>query len=293
MFQEHIVDVGGADLNVAVGPNTGPPLVLLHGVTRKWQDYVPLMTALAPRWQVYALDFRGYGKSAPRPGRYRVAEMVQDAVTILHDVIPEPAILYGHSMGALVALAAAARAAWQTRAVVLEDPPAPRLLINIRQTPLFPLFSQLQALAGRKEPVATLARQVAEVRFPTADGRTITLGEVRDATSIRFTARCLQDLDPEVLTPLLEGRWLEGYDLEVVARAVQAPVLLLRGEEQLGGMLPRADVASLTGRIADCTVIDIPSAGHLLHWMATEVVVRLTLGFLEALPDKSPAEKEP
>jgi pimeloyl-ACP methyl ester carboxylesterase len=292
MFQEHVVDSGGSELNVAVGPHTGPPLVLLHGVTRKWQDFVPLMADLVPRWQVFALDFRGHGKSARRPGRYRIAEVVQDAVTILHDVVPEPAVIYGHSMGALVALAAAARASWQTRAVVLEDPPAPRLLSGIRDTPLFPLFSALKALAGRQEPVAALTRLVAEIRIPVADGRTATFAEIRDPTSIRFTARCLQDLDPEVLTPLLEGRWLEGYDVEAVGRAVQCPVLLLRGNEQLGGMLPQGDVATLTGRLADCTVIDVPGAGHLLHWLATEVVVRLTLGFLEALPEKSKPENE-
>jgi pimeloyl-ACP methyl ester carboxylesterase len=293
MFQEHIIDVGGSDLNVAVGPNTGPPLLLLHGVLRRWQDFVPLASALVPRWQVFALDFRGHGKSARRPGRYRIAEVVQDAVTILHDVVPEPAIIYGHSMGALVALAAAARAAWQTRAVVLEDPPAPRLLANIRETPFFALFSAMKSLAGRKEPVATLARLVAEVRILTTDGRAVALGEVRDPTSLRFSARCLQDVDPDVLTPVLEGRWLEGYDVDMVSRAVQCPVLLLRGEEHLGGMLPQADVAALTGRIADCTVVGVPGAGHLLHWMATDVVLRLTLGFLEALPEKAPAEKEP
>jgi pimeloyl-ACP methyl ester carboxylesterase len=291
MFQEHIVDSGGSELNVAVGPNTGPPLVLLHGITRKWQDFVPLVSELVPRWQVFALDFRGHGRSARVPGRYRLADFVRDAVTVLHDVVQEPAVIYGHSMGALAALAGAALAAWQVRAVVLEDPPAPRLLATFKQSPFFSLFAGLQALAGRKEPVAELTRLVADIHIPTADGSLIAFGELRDPTSLRFTARCLQDLDPEVLTPLLEGRWLEGYDVEALCKAVQVPVLLLRGDEKLGGMMPREDGSQLAGRLADCTVVDVPGVGHLLHWLARETVLRLTLGFLEALPDKAPAER--
>src|SRR5262249_28924121 len=36
-------------------PAGAPPLVLLHGVARRWQDFTPLLPALACRWQVHAL----------------------------------------------------------------------------------------------------------------------------------------------------------------------------------------------------------------------------------------------
>jgi len=88
------------------------------------------------------------------------------------------------------------------------------------------------------------------------------------------------------------GPWMEGFDIDVLSRGVKCPALLLRGNEQLGGMLPKADGSELASRIADCTIVDVQSAGHLLHWMATETVVRLTMGFLESLPEKAPAEKQ-
>lgn len=274
---------GGIKLNLAAGPPQGPPVLLLHGVTRRWQDFVSLLPALACRRQVFALDFRGHGASARDPGkRYRIADHVEDVLAVLHDAVPAPAVLYGHSMGALVALAAAARAPDRVRAIVLEDPPAPRVLGAFHETAFYPLFKSTQALAGRKGTVQELTRLLGAVSVPGPAGPTC-LAELRDPTALRFGARCLQDADPEVLSPLLESAWLHGLEYPRLTAQVRCPVLLLCGEEACGGMLPRRDADDLASRLADCLRCDLPGVGHLLHWMATETVVRLTLGFLESL----------
>ncbi len=106
---------------------------------------------------------------------------------------------------------------------------------------------------------------------------------MRDATSIRFTARCLRDLDAGVLDELLSGRWLDGYDAENVWAGVRCPALLLCGEEIRGGMLPRGEAHTIAGRMADCTLLDVPGVGHLVHWLEAETTLRLVAGFLEAL----------
>src|SRR5260221_7378676 len=64
---------GERRLNVLVGPRNGPPLVLLHGVTRSWQDWRPVLPALMARWQVFALDHRGHGGSECEAGAYLIA----------------------------------------------------------------------------------------------------------------------------------------------------------------------------------------------------------------------------
>jgi pimeloyl-ACP methyl ester carboxylesterase len=111
----------------------------------------------------------------------------------------------------------------------------------------------------------------------------VRLGDHRDATSLRFLARCLEDMDPQVLTPLLEERWLDGYDQPALLAAVACPVLLLRGDERFGGMLPRADGQELAGCLADCTWIDLKGTGHALHWLEAESTARFVLGFLESI----------
>jgi len=75
----------------------------------------------------------------------------------------------------------------------------------------------------------------------------VRLADVRDADPLRNSARCLQDVDPEVYDPILEMRGLEGYDAAETWRGVRCPALLFRGEEALGGMLPSSDADQIAG----------------------------------------------
>jgi len=69
MFKERTFDTGEVILNYAEGPASGPPLVLLHGFTGRWQGFLPLLPALSLRWHVYAPDYRGHGKSGRVAGK--------------------------------------------------------------------------------------------------------------------------------------------------------------------------------------------------------------------------------
>ena len=75
------------------------------------------------RWHLHLIDHRGHGGSGRAPGQYRVVDHVEDALTVLN-WLGRPAVLFGHSLGALVAAAAAAARPELVRAVVLEDPPS-------------------------------------------------------------------------------------------------------------------------------------------------------------------------
>jgi pimeloyl-ACP methyl ester carboxylesterase len=281
MFHERLIGTEPA-LNVASGPAAGPPLLLLHGVLRGWRDYVGLAPTLAARWHVHALDFRGHGKSGRTPGQYAVRDYVEDAVAAAGTLFAEPGVVFGHSLGALTALAVAARLPEKVRAIVLEDPPSARFVAGLRGSAYHAQFEGMHPLAGSPLPVTELTARLAELRLPTPTG-SVRLGDLRDATALRFMARCLQDLDPGVFTPLLAGRWLDGIDVEAWAAAVTCPALILRGNETLGGMLPRPDADRLLQHLADGTLIDLPHAGHLIHLTEPTTTLRLAGGFLESL----------
>src|SRR5262249_38326136 len=80
MLSEKQVTGGDGAINLARGPVNGSPLLFLHGVGRAWQDISQMLGALAWRWHVCALDFRGHGRSARTPGKYLVRDYVRDAV---------------------------------------------------------------------------------------------------------------------------------------------------------------------------------------------------------------------
>ncbi len=62
-IKEHSFNTGTVTLNYAEGPASGPPLVLLHGGSARWQNSESIMPDLAADWHLYAPEFRGHGQS--------------------------------------------------------------------------------------------------------------------------------------------------------------------------------------------------------------------------------------
>ena len=58
VLRERMSSVGKVAINCATATVAGPPLLLLHGVTNRWQTWLPIMPSLSLRWQVHALDSR-------------------------------------------------------------------------------------------------------------------------------------------------------------------------------------------------------------------------------------------
>jgi len=282
VFTEFDLTDGPVPLHVTAGPANGPPLVMFHGVGRRGIDFLPLVPALATRWHLHLIDHRGHGGSARAPGRYRVVDHIEDALTVLN-WLGRPAVLFGHSLGALVAAGTAAARPELVRAVVLEDPPSSGFLARLPETPYHATFVAMRRLAGSNRDVASVAWDLGETLIPSAGGP-VKLATLRDGCALRFIARCLADADGDVFTPALEGRWLTGYDESAVWRAVTCPALLLRGDPAAGGMLPATDADEMGNLISDLTRIDLAGAGHLIHGTATELAVRYVLSFLESLP---------
>lgn len=283
LFREVQIETGSVRLNLAVGPDNGPPLVCIHGVGRSWRDYVPMLPTLMPYWNVLCPDLRGHGKSGRAPGKYLVRDYLGDIGSLLTQ-IGRPVVLFGHSLGALLSLAAAAEWPQQVRAVVAEDPPSESYLADIFHTTYAPLFKAMQRLAGSTQTTAVVAQELGNVVISIAEGKTpVRLADVRDGASLRFSARCLRDLDREVYTPILALGWLDGLAFPALLSRVTCPVLLLRGDESQGGMLPRTDADAMLNRLTDGTLVEFPKIGHQIHWLDGGNVLRVTTAFLESI----------
>src|SRR5436190_1258955 len=101
-----------------------PVIVLLHQSLARSEDWENIFPRLATRYRTIAYDARGHGKSG-RASEYTLRAFADDALRILREIAKEPAVLIGHSLGALTALVAASDAPDLVRAIVLEDPPIP------------------------------------------------------------------------------------------------------------------------------------------------------------------------
>ena len=74
ILKEKTFNTGTVTLNYAEGPPSGPPLLLLPGMARSWKAFLPVIPSLTPDWHVYALDYRGHGKSGRMPGKYKATD---------------------------------------------------------------------------------------------------------------------------------------------------------------------------------------------------------------------------
>ncbi len=283
MFHQQQVTGPDGALQVAQGPENGPPLLFLHGVGRAWRDFSGLMSALAPCWQVFALDFRGHGLSARTPEKYLVSDYVRDAVAVIQH-IDKPLLLYGHSLGAMVAGIVAAEQSRQVRGAILEDPPYKLFAPGADDTPFHALFTLMRSVSGSERSVRELSRILAEARLPAAGSpEGVPLGDLRDATSIRFGAACLKRVDPTVWDPILEGRWLEDLNYRSLLPKIRCPILLLQGNVEQGGMVSAEAGDELTSLIPDCLRMPWDDIGHLIHGLLPERTLRVVREFLDSI----------
>ena len=65
-------------LNYAEGRDTGPPFVVLHGGSGRWQYSHEFLGFLAAEFHVFAPDFRGHGNSGRAQTGYQLADYVRD-----------------------------------------------------------------------------------------------------------------------------------------------------------------------------------------------------------------------
>lgn len=264
--RETRVVAGDLQLNLAEGPDAGPSLLLLHGLTARWQTWEALLPSLRQGRHLLAPDLRGHGRSDRGPS-YLLADYTGDILALL-DHLPRPLDLVGHSLGALTALAVTAARPEAVRSLALIDPP-----LFIRELPLAAVPGALAYF--------TWAHETAGV--PSFEHILLRCGDWAPAASeaaVSSLAEQLAAVTPEAIQVNLEDRLQGDFDFAEALRTVRVPLLLLRGEWGKGSVVREEDAALVTACAPQATAIQFPGAGHNLHWERREQVARALLDFL-------------
>ena len=260
------------------------PVVLLHGLSSARSTWRRLTTALAGRYRVLAFDDRGHGESAHAPGTYTLPYYTADAVAFVERVAGRPAVLVGHSLGGVIAACVARSRPDLTRGVLLEDPP---LFVGTRErdeaNPFLVMFGLMRGvLTEMQARTATVEEYESLVRAaPSMNGRG-SMAEVLGEDGVRAQAAAMARLDPEVLTPAIEGAALDGADPEV---PLGCPSLVLRADASLGAAFAGEDEAPFLTANPEAAVTEIDGASHLIHDEQPERFLVEVEGFLKELPE--------
>ena len=287
MLTENSFDTGVVTLNYAEGPASGPPLVLLHGGSARWQSALPLIPELSRNWQIYAPDLCGHGNSGRVPGGYRLRDYAADITAFLEQVVQQPAVLFGHSLGGQVAILIAAWYPQLVRGLIIGDAPfdLAKLRASLQRSRPRLLYWRDLAASGCSLEEMTEAVKNTPV---TVEGEPGTLaarvlfGE--EHPWFRDMAECLQHNDPEMLTAVVEFDEMHaGYDYERLFPLIACPVLIIQASPAHGGALTGEEVEHALTLLPHATVARMQTVGHPLHTQEKEPVLLAMTAFLNAL----------
>ena len=294
-IQERTFEAGVVTINYAMGvpsgspsrPPPGPPLVILHGGSARWQSYQDILPDLAAQFHLYAPDFRGHGKSGRVPGRYRLQDYTDDTIAFLRRCVAKPAYLFGHSLGGMIALMVAAQAPDVVRAMVVGDSPLPRegLELSGRTRPRTEAWRDL---AGGRFAIAEIAEALKDApAFLPGQEEPLTMRERygEESDVYEHLATRLYYNDPDMLTALMDdhGNTMAGYDMEVLLPAIRCPVLLLQTDPEAGGVMEDADVVRALPLLAQGQHVQLEGIGHRLFYPRKEPALSMIIGFFTSV----------
>jgi pimeloyl-ACP methyl ester carboxylesterase len=284
LFREATFDTGKVVLNYAEGPNSGPPLVMLHGGSGRWQLYSGMLAELLERCHVYAPDLRGHGKSSWMPWGYTIRDYVEDIAAFLLEVTG-PAVLMGHSLGGIIAVAAAKACPNLARALIVVDAPLDaaswgQFLRNARGQ-----LVAWRAVSGGMHSVEEIERLLGDAPEGNSTLREI-FGE--GSPIIHELAERLYLHDPDMLGMLIEDyeNVAAGYDMETVLPAIHCPVLLIQADPSVGGVLTDEEVQRALTLLLNPTHMRFAGMDHMLIYDPKGSPMNTVKAFLSQLSQK-------
>ena len=94
----HHAKVNGTELHYVAGGKSGSPILLVHGFPETWWTFRKLIPLLATTHRVFAVDLRGFGDSANKPGTYDSRVSSEDLHLLIEELNVGPVHLTGQDI---------------------------------------------------------------------------------------------------------------------------------------------------------------------------------------------------
>ena len=235
-----------------------PSIVLIHASLLRSEDWENVFPRLATRYRAIAYDLRGHGKSE-RATDYSLRAFADDALHVIRDLCRGPAVVIGHSLGGLAALAAAAEAPDLVAGLVLEDP-----ALGYGGPWSAATYGPLRDALVGGDPAA-LKKAVDRFPLPSPGPRgERTYGEMRGFYAAERVITYYKDVDPAFLDSRIAGEDA-GPLIAAWTERIGAPTLVIAGEPRLGSNVDDAAEWKLKRAVKDLTVKRFPGTGHVIH----------------------------
>ncbi len=248
--------------------DTGPPVLILHGLFGSSRNWRSIGKRLAEKCRVYAIDQRNHGKSC-HANALDYSVLADDVLEFVDRQGIGPLAVVGHSMGGKVAAT-----------VALESPSHVTHLVVVDIAPLRPstetrtildalLRTDVSKCASRQEVDGRLAVMVADAR--TRNFLLTNLERDRDgALAWRMNLAAIEAHYEEIAAPIATRATFGG------------PALFVNGGRS--EHLRSTDRTPIRELLPGAEFVEVEEAGHWVHADAPDRFVAVVLAFLSRSP---------
>lgn len=241
---------------------SGPPILLLHGVTLSTVTWHYQLADLAHDHRVIALDHRGHGRSTGDAGSFTVERLAEDLASVIEQLDLRDAVIVGHSMGGMTLMQMAA-----DRPDIIAERCAGLILMSTDAGPgstmpgwalvsrvLTPASQRYLRLAGRLPggllPSTDLSYLIARLG----------LGRAPSPTHVELT----RVMTGAVPAPILAEFWgsILGFDVSETLADLDVPTLVFVGSRD--AVTPVHQSRRIASRIPVAELDILPGAGHMM-----------------------------
>lgn len=261
-------------------PGDGSAVVLAHGggqTRHSWGGTARVLSSHGHR--VVSMDLRGHGDSAWDPnGDYSMGAYCDDALAVV-EWIGQPVAWVGASLGGMTGLHAVDAATERFTALVLVDITPRPAAAGVSRILEFMGKDAVNGFATLDEAADAIAAYQPHRPRPTD------LSGLAKNLRLHDDGRWRWHWDPAFINMRTGGTSEHARDahhgeLEVIARRLTLPVLLVRGK--LSDLVTEAEVAEFRQMVPHAGYVDVADAAHMIAGDKNDVFTDAVVQFLDA-----------
>ena len=239
---------------------SGPPVLLIMGLSFTHEMWFRLLPALAPSYQVVVFDNRGMGRSSVPRGPYSIPKMARDAAAVLRAANLSSAHVIGASMGGMIAQELALRKPELVRSLILAC---------TSHSGLFGRWPELRYLPRRiSREYAVRERSIAKLLYSDSTPLHLIEEDVAIRSKCNWSSQGFFNQFAGILLWSAYGR----------LPRLRIPTLVVHGANDR--LIPAENGRTVARRIPGARLELVPNAGHVMITDQPQMCADLMLNFL-------------
>jgi pimeloyl-ACP methyl ester carboxylesterase len=248
-------------LQLAIWEGQLTPVLAVHGLTANCRCWDQIAATLSKKHGVITYDLRGRGDSGKPSKGYSIDIHCEDILGLLKKLKVKKINLMGHSLGASIALAFAAKHPKMVEHLILIDGASKlnkkqikKILISIKPAitrlgKIYPSFNHYLNLV-KKAPYFNPWNRALEIYFH------------HDMKKIKGGVTC--KISPDHIKEEMGN--MAQFDPSSFYKKIEAPTLIIAASKGMTDrddiLLPKTALKKMVGDIQNCWVMDIKDANH-------------------------------